>query len=162
MRCYFLRHGIAADREEWRGPDADRPLTDDGRKRMIREAKTMAALELGLDVIVTSPLVRAKQTAAIVAAKLDLRDRLVEDGDAGLDFDRGRLARILKKHPSADAVMLVGHEPSMSETLGDLIGGARIDFKKGSLACVDLDEPSSLHGVLLWVLPPKVLTVRRR
>jgi phosphohistidine phosphatase len=157
MRVYFLRHGLAGDREEWRGDDFDRPLTDKGRERMAREANKMVELSLALDVIVTSPLVRARQTADIVAAGLDRRDRLVEDERLGLDFDPSRLAGILREHPRANAIMLVGHEPSMSETIGHLVGGARIDLKKGGLACVDLPDPSSLDGVLTWLVPPKVL-----
>lgn len=124
---------------------------------MARQAKAMAKLSLALDVIVTSPLVRAKQTSKIVAEGLKVRDGLVEDERLGLDFDPSRLAGVLKEYRSANAVMLVGHEPSMSETIGHLIGGARIDLKKGALACVDVPDPSSLEGELVWLVPPKVL-----
>ena len=157
MRVYFLRHGVAAERDEWPGVDFDRPLTDEGRERMARQAKVMAKLSLALDVIVTSPLVRAKQTSAIVAQGLKVRDGFVEDERLGLDFDASRLAGVLKEYRGANAVMLVGHEPSMSETIGHLIGGARIDLKKGALACVDVPDPSSLEGELVWLIPPKVL-----
>jgi phosphohistidine phosphatase len=157
MRLYFLRHGIAAERDEWRGAEFDRPLTEKGRERMGREVTKMVELALALDVIVTSPLVRARQTAEIVAAGLDRRENLVEDERVGLDFDPGRLAGILREHPRANAIMLVGHEPSMSETIGELVGAARIDLKKGGLACVDLPNPSALEGTLLWLIPPKML-----
>jgi phosphohistidine phosphatase len=157
MRLYFLRHGLAAERDEWQGVDFDRPLTDEGRERMARQAKAMAKLSLALEVIVTSPLVRAKQTAAIVADGLKLRAGLVEDERLGLDFDPSRLAGVLEEHRSADAVMLVGHEPSMSGTIGHLVGGARIALKKGALARVDVPDPSSSEGELVWLIPPKVL-----
>ena len=124
---------------------------------MEREAKNIADLDLGLEIIVTSPLVRAKQTAEIVAKQLKLRDRLVEDADVGLDFDLYRLENVLGKHPSANAIMLVGHDPSMSRTIGQLIGGGKVEMKKGSLACVDVPGRSALKGELAWLLPPKVL-----
>jgi phosphohistidine phosphatase len=157
MRCYFLRHGIAAEAGEFHGRDFDRPLTDEGHERMVREAKTMAALSIELDVILSSPLVRAKQTAAIVAKELKVRDRLIEDTRLGLDFGPSPLASILKEHAQAKAILLVGHEPSMSHTVGRLIGGARIDFKKGSLALVDVPDPSTAGGELVWLIPAKVL-----
>jgi phosphohistidine phosphatase len=157
MNCYFLRHGLATAPNEWSGADDARPLTDDGKKRMAREGKTLLDLRLNLDVIVTSPLLRAKQTAAIVAEKLQLQERIVEDEGLGVSFDLRALARVLKDHADANAVMLVGHEPSMSETIGQLIGGARMDFKKGSLACVAVSDPVTPKGELMWLLPPKVL-----
>jgi phosphohistidine phosphatase len=159
MRVYFLRHGEAGDPAEWRGADSDRPLTDKGKERMAREATTLAELSLGLDLIVTSPLLRAKQTALIVARKLKMRDSLVEDERLGLGFDPDRLAAILLEHGTANAIMLVGHEPSMSQTIGHLVGGARIDLKKGGLASVDLPDPSSQEGELAWLIPPKVLAL---
>jgi phosphohistidine phosphatase len=162
MRCYFLRHGIAAEGGEWQGSDFERPLTDEGRKRMTREAETMAALGLDLDLIVTSPLVRAKQTAAIVAKALKLRDSVVENENVGLDFGPSHLWAILREHANANAIMLVGHQPSLSQTVAHLVGGARIDFKKGTLACVNVPDPVSLQGALLWLVPAKVLALPKR
>ena len=92
MKCYFLRHGIAVEADEFAGPDFDRPLTGAGRKLMALEAKAMAVMGFDLDVILTSPLVRAKQTAAIVAKELKLRDSVVEDERIGLDFGTSALA----------------------------------------------------------------------
>jgi phosphohistidine phosphatase len=125
---------------------------------MAREAKTIAKLALDLGTIVTSPLVRAKQTAVIVADTLDMRSRLVEDRRLGFAFDSSALAEILRER-SEGAIMLVGHEPSMSRTIGVVVGGARIDFKKGSLACVNFENPASLAGELVWLVPPKVLAL---
>jgi phosphohistidine phosphatase len=160
VRLYFLRHGAAADRDAWHGDDADRPLTDEGRERIAREARTIARLGLALDVIVTSPLVRARQTAAIVAEALEMREKLVEDRRLAPGFDIVGLAGILETHRDAAVVMVVGHEPSMSATIGRLIGGAAIDFKKGSLARVDLLDDSHWRGMLVWLVPPKILISR--
>ncbi len=159
MRCYFLRHGVAVDPDQWEGDDADRPLTAEGKERMAREAKTIAELSLEFDAIITSPLLRAKQTADIVADKMKIRSRLVEDRRLGFAFDSRALKGILCERPGASAIMLVGHEPSMSRAIGEVVGGARIDLKKGSLACVDFDNPASLVGELVWLIPPKVLAL---
>jgi phosphohistidine phosphatase len=155
MRCYFLRHGIAAGRDEWQGSDFDRPLTERGRDRMAREAKAIAELGIEPDAILTSPLVRAKETAEIVAKALKRGDRLAGDERLGLSFDASRFESIVRDHHGAQELMLVGHEPGFSQTVGRLIGGATLDFKKGALARVDLATES--HGALVWLLPPKVL-----
>lgn len=157
MQLYFLRHGIAAEPDEWRGSDFDRPLTCTGRTRMAREAKGLAKLDLSLDYIITSPLLRAKQTAQIVAEANKINDRLVEDARLGASFDVELLADILVEHGRANAIMLVGHNPTMTLTIGRLVGGARIDLKKGGLALVKLPDPRSLDGELLWLAPPQLL-----
>ena len=157
MKCHFLRHGLAVEADEWNGTDFDRPLTDEGRAQMKHVAKAMDALHLEIDVIVTSPLVRAKQTASIVAKTLRLQNRVVEDERLGGEFGPDRLADVLAQHRTVNAVMLVGHEPGMSRTLGHLVGGAHIEFKKGSLACVNVPDPPSLQGELVWLIPAKVL-----
>jgi len=159
VNVYFLRHGIAGDREDWRGDDSQRPLTPEGVKKMEREAKSIAKLDLALDAVLTSPLVRAAQTAEIVARELKLRDVLSEDDDLGPQFNVGRLRNVLEQHRAAEAIMLVGHEPSFSQTIGAVIGGAKVQLKKGALACVDMD-PQSMRGELVWLLPPKVLAAK--
>jgi len=155
MKLYFLRHGIAVEPGEWKGKDYDRPLTDDGRERMAREAKALRKLDIGLDAIVTSPLARARETAEIVARELKIDTK--DDERLGGDFDVSILEEILQDHADAKALMLVGHEPSMSATIGRLVGEARIDLKKGGLACVELPDASTMTGELLSLIPPKVL-----
>jgi len=155
MKCYLLRHGLAADPERWEGRDADRPLTREGKERMAREAKTIAALSLDLDAVVTSPLLRAKQTAEIVAAALEIQ--VETDARLGIGFDVGALREIVAERREAGAILLVGHEPGMSLTVGAAIGGARIVLKKGGLACVEVRDLENLHGELLWLVPPKIL-----
>lgn len=156
MKCYFLRHGIAVDPEEWSGRDFDRPLTRDGQVRMEREAKAICDLSLDLDLIVTSPLIRAQQTAEIVAERLK-GVKPVEDERLAHGFDVEQLGAILGAHADATSIMLVGHEPTMSATLGRLAGGANIELKKGALACIELAGPSSASGTLICLIPPKVL-----
>jgi phosphohistidine phosphatase len=151
MKCYFLRHGLAVDAGEWSGADFDRPLTPQGHERMTLAAKTIANLGVNVDVMLTSPLVRAVQTATIVAKRLKLQDRLVEDARLAGGFGLSTLAEILAERRTLDA---------MSRTAGELVGGANIDFKPGSLACVDVPDPASLGGTLLWLVPAKILALK--
>jgi len=155
MKCYLLRHGLAADAERWEGADAGRPLTREGKDRMAREAQTIAALSLKLDAIITSPLLRAKQTAEIVASQLGMT--VAEDSRLGIGFDIRALRDILAERHDADAILLVGHEPGMSLTIAAAIGGGRVALKKGALACLEFDDVQSASGELLWLVPPKML-----
>jgi phosphohistidine phosphatase len=158
VNCYFLRHGIAVEPDEWKGRDFDRPLTREGIERMEREARAIADLSLELDAIVTSPLLRARQTAEIVASQLKLRDQIVEDVRLAGGFDARRLSEILADHDKAEAIMLVGHEPTMSATIGRSIGDASIELKKAALAGVVFADASATRGTLICLIPPKVLS----
>ncbi|MFY9632464.1 MAG: histidine phosphatase family protein [Candidatus Cybelea sp.] len=157
MRLYFLRHGVAVEPNEWTGRDFERPLTREGIGRMEREARAIAELSLDLEAIVTSPLLRARQTAEIVASRLKLQDALVLDDRLAGGFDVKSCAAILADHADARALMLVGHEPACSLTVGSLAGDASIEIKKGALAGIELSGPSSTHGTLFCLIPPKVL-----
>jgi phosphohistidine phosphatase len=157
MKCYFLRHGIAVEPESWTGSDFDRPLTREGRERMEREAKAIAELSLGLERIVTSPLLRAKETAEMLASRLGMRGQVHEDTRLADGFNTDRLNAILSAHADAEAIVLVGHEPSMSLTIGRTIGSANIELKKAALAGVELPHHTSTSGTLFCLIPPKVL-----
>jgi phosphohistidine phosphatase len=152
-----LRHGIAVEPGQWKGGDFDRPLTSDGIERMEREARAIADLALELDAIVTSPLLRARQTAEIVANRLKLRGGIVEDARLANGFDAGQLTEILAEHAEAEAIMLVGHEPTMSATIGATIGDARLELKKAALAGVAFSDAPATRGMLICLIPPKVL-----
>ncbi|HJW76490.1 MAG TPA: histidine phosphatase family protein, partial [Thermoleophilia bacterium] len=91
VRLLFVRHGVAEPRETWPGDDGARPLTAAGRRAMVRAVAAFARLGLRPDMIVTSPLVRARETAAVVAAGLGIDDRLRVDERLAPGFDRGRL-----------------------------------------------------------------------
>jgi phosphohistidine phosphatase len=158
MQLYFLRHGVAEKRSQWQGDDDHRPLTDAGRTALLREALTLVRLGLKVDTIVSSPLTRARETADIVAGELGLAVQVVDDERLAHGFGRRRLAQILADHAGADKVMLVGHEPEFSETIGALTG-ARVVCKKGSLARIDVTGggEGELDGELVWLLQPKVL-----
>jgi phosphohistidine phosphatase len=159
MRVYFLRHG-KADRSRWDGDDDARPLTPEGEQAMRREAKAIRAMDLALDLIVTSPLARAHKTAEIVADELGLSGRLVEDDRLAPGFDVRHLEQTLAAHGPAEAVMVVGHEPDFSATIAELIGGGDVVMKKGGLARVDVTAPAAGGGQLVWLLTPPLLGSR--
>lgn len=159
MILYFLRHGLAGNREDWEGDDRARPLTKKGEKRTALSAETMDAIIPDLDEIITSPLVRARQTAEIVADEMGMKDAMIEDERLAPGFNLEKLTEIVKAYPDAEALMLVGHEPDFSETISSLIGGGNIVCKKGGLARVDLINLDPLQGQLVWLLQPKVLTL---
>ena len=155
MILYFLRHGLAGVRQEWKGDDARRPLTKKGIKNMRTQAKTLARLDLQLDVIITSPLTRAFQTADIVAGALKMVEQLKPDEHLTPGFGRDALEQVLADYPAAKNIMLVGHEPDFSLTIRALIGGGTVILKNGGLARVDITATDPLQGDLVWLLPPK-------
>ena len=158
MILYFLRHGQAGDRADWTGDDDERPLTKKGKESLGREAETIVQLDLRVDVILTSPLVRAVQTGAVFAERLLLGDKFIQDARLAPGFGIEQLAEIVNEYGEASAILLIGHEPDFSQTISDLTGGSRLVMKKGGLARVDLlPDTGSLAGELLWLVPPKVL-----
>jgi phosphohistidine phosphatase len=123
------------------------------------EATALARLGLGCQTILTSPLTRCRQTADIVAAALDLKNQVMEDGRLSPGFDREDLAAILQENAVLEVIMLVGHEPDFSFLISELTGGSDIVFKKGGLARVDLGSGLPLAGDLIWLIPPKILVL---
>jgi phosphohistidine phosphatase len=124
---------------------------------MVRTADTIAELDLSIDLIVTSPLARAYQTAEIVADRLAMLDRLITDPRLAPGFGPHHLAEMLPAHPGLGGLMLVGHEPDFSDTISTMIGGGHVVCKKGGLARVDVPDGGWLEGDLVWLIPPKAL-----
>ncbi len=155
MKLYFLRHGVA-DWPNWNKPDDQRPLTPEGIERLKAQSKALKRLDLKLDVILSSPLPRAKQTAEIVADRLGLK--VTTSAALAPGFDMAKLTKLLAAHAKAEAVMLAGHEPDFSTCISGLIGGGRIELKKGGLARVDLETLEPPAGELVWLLGPRTMT----
>ena len=149
MQLYFLRHG-EADWPGWTKPDDERPLTDFGKKEVRQVAKFLDRLNVKPDLIVSSPLPRALQTAEVAAEQLKTKLRQDEALEPG--FGISELSTLLKRHHSK-ALMLVGHEPDFSSIISALTGGF-IKMSKAGIALVDLD-PETEKGRLLWLFPPK-------
>lgn len=154
LRLYFLRHGKAVARAGWADADGLRPLTDDGEDEVRRVAARLAALGVTPDVLVSSPLVRARRTAELAGEELGLSPVL--DDRLAPGFDGARLAGIVADLRPRDAILLVGHEPDFSAVVGGLTGG-RVVCKKGGVARVDVDDAGLGGGRLVWLLPPSVL-----
>lgn len=149
MQLYFLRHG-EADWPNWTKPDDERPLTDFGKKEVRQVAKFLNRLKVKPDLIVTSPLPRALQTAEVAAEQLKTKLRQDEALEPG--FGISELSTVLKRHRSK-VLMLVGHEPDFSSVISALIG-ASLKLSKSGVALVDID-PEAQEGRLLWLFPPK-------
>jgi len=155
---YLLRHAEAVPHKDPRyRHDADRPLTEEGTERMRRAAEGMKSLDLYFDRILTSPFVRARETAQIVAEVLGAKDRLlVEEALAsGARWDKVKKALAAGPAKDTETVLLVGHEPDLSRMTGDLIEAPRaaIVFKKGTLARVAVDAiPPKEPGALAFLL----------
>ena len=149
MQLYFLRHG-EADWPGWTKPDDERPLTDFGKKEVRQVAKFLNRLKVKPDVIVSSPLPRALQTAEVAAEQLKTKLRQDEALEPG--FGISELSTVLTRHPSK-VLMLVGHEPDFSSVISALTGGF-IKMSKAGVALVDID-PETKKGRLLWLFPPK-------
>jgi phosphohistidine phosphatase len=159
VQLIFFRHGPAGSKSAWQGPDAERPLTDDGRAVVAQAAGLLARWGTSVDVVLTSPLARARQTAEIAAAALGCADRLADDKRLGHGLDRKQLSAIVAEHAGAQVLMLVGHEPDLSTTIAQITGGAVV-VKKAGVARVDLD-PQTMRGTLVWLLPPRVFAPER-
>jgi phosphohistidine phosphatase len=159
MDLYLLRHGDAGDAEEWTGPEEERPLTATGRRQSERLARHLAGLRFHVDVMLTSPKVRAAETAAIVADVIGINPRIDDRLAEGVELAVAEA--ILADQGRAASVMLVGHDPDFSDLLAELCGGAAVPLRKGALARVEVPRPLAAGaGRLRWLLPPDAVRNR--
>jgi phosphohistidine phosphatase len=150
MELYFLRHG-EADWPDWNKSDDERPLTKRGKKQMREVAKFLDRLNVRPNLVVTSPLPRATQTAEIAADYL--KAKLRKDELLAPGFGMSELRTVLKRH-HAKALMLVGHEPDFTTVISGLTG-ASLKLSKAGVALLDVN-PEFEEGKLLWLFPPKI------
>ena len=156
----LLRHAHAGDSTRWQGDDDVRPLTDKGRRQAERLGRLLAASGEAPDLLITSPLARAAQTAEIVAGVTGTK--VVVDARVAGPLDPDTVMRILADAGSAERPCLVGHDPDLSDLLAELTGATAIAMRKGALARVDLPGRSldAGEGVLRYLLPPEVVPDR--
>jgi phosphohistidine phosphatase len=159
FELYLIRHGLAADRGENYPDDTKRPLTSEGIQKLKKEGKALVALDVTFDVVLTSPLVRTRQTAEIIAASFRDAPPLVNvQALAPGGTHNGIIDELAKQHRRR-RIAIVGHEPGIGELAGRLVGLRRpLEFKKGSIARIDVAAlPPAGPGELRWFLSPRIL-----
>ena len=161
MACelYLIRHGVAEERGERWPDDSKRPLSDDGMVRFRKAARGFAQLGTTLDVVLTSPLVRARQTAEIVAQAFAARPPVVLSDALAPGGTYESLLADIAKQARQDRLALVGHEPGIGQLAARLSGSRRpLEFKKGAICCIDFENfPPVFPGAVRWFVTPRIL-----
>lgn len=160
MRLYLIRHGISEDTPA--SPDAERALTPKGKARILQIARGLRNIGARPDLILTSPLRRAAETAELMThglAGVEVREMAqLAPGAATPEELRAALAA----HQELAEIALVGHQPGLGKLVSFLLtgstGSCEIQFKKGSVACLQSISDDTRHRYnLVWLLPPRVL-----
>ena len=165
MDLYILRHGIAVEPgTPGYENDADRPLTPEGQRKLRQIADAMEALELSFDRILSSPYLRARQTAEIVAEALEARQKLELSDTLTPGGSIKRLVELLNRlEPSPESVLLVGHEPYLSGLISLLVSGKEtfaVVMKKGGLCKLTIESfKPGRCAALQWLLTPKQMAL---
>jgi len=161
---YFIRHGIAEERSEAWPDDTKRPLSEQGIARLKKEARGLTRLVNGFDVVLTSPLVRTRQTADAIAAAFDQKPPIVAVESLAPGGTYQAVLADLEKQSRRSRIALVGHEPGIGELAARFAGSRHpLEFKKGAVARIDLEAlPPASPGALRWFIPPRVLRGLRR
>jgi phosphohistidine phosphatase len=160
MIVYFLRHASAGDQNSNPAKDKKRPLDPEGIEQCREVGRALAAMNVEVNSVISSPFKRATQTASLVANELGHEGKIHLDPALRPESSFELFRRVLEKHAKLDAIMVVGHNPSLSEFLSFLISDGAvdgaIDLKKGAIAKVDLPSPSK-RATLQWCLTPKIV-----
>ena len=156
VQLHLLRHAHAGDPLAWDGPDEARPLSSRGERQADRLGRFLAGVGFRTDAIITSPKVRAAQTAEIVAACLGVPVG-IDDRLAG-DVSLGALDAVLRDAGHPATPILVGHDPDFSDLIVKLCGGLGVPMRKGAFVRIDADRPFEPGGATLrWLIPPDLL-----
>jgi phosphohistidine phosphatase len=158
MEIYILRHGIAEDSQPGQS-DSERALTSEGRKKLVRVLRVAREAGVAPSLILTSPLKRAVQTAQLAAETLDYKGELLRTKALEPGSHPRMVWEEIRVHKDEPSILLAGHEPLFSSLTAYLLGcpDLQVDFKKGALACVDVNRfGAEPHGVLKWLITPKL------
>jgi phosphohistidine phosphatase len=158
MKIYILRHGIADD-AQGNQPDSERALTPEGKKKLRIVLRAAHAAGVIPSLILSSPYRRAVQTAQLAAEALDYQGEVLETKTLEPASHPRVVWEEIRVHKDEPQLLLSGHEPLFSGLTAFLLGspGLQIDFKKGAMACVEIDHfPAEPHGILKWMLTPKL------
>jgi phosphohistidine phosphatase len=158
MILYFLRHASAGEHLVSPKKDEKRALDKEGIEQCGYVGRALTALDVQVDVIVSSPLKRASQTASLVGNELGYEAKIQIDSGLRPQASLADFRRLLEKYSRQEAIMVVGHNPNLSQFLGALISEsgceASLDLKKGAVAKVEMRRSS---GILQWCLTPRIL-----
>jgi phosphohistidine phosphatase len=161
MRLYIVRHAIAAPHGSPGVSEDDRPLTPEGFKKMEEAAAGLKRLGVNPDIVLSSPLPRARQTAEIVLKVLKSKSPLETIPSLEPGGKRSDVYKVIRAHKEAEAITLVGHQPSLGEIAGEIAWGSAgcyIELKKGGACAIEIEDLSPLpRGTLLWLLTPSIL-----
>jgi len=164
MQLYIVRHGIAIDREDPKcPPDPERYLTEEGIEKTRQVARGVAALDAKAGLFLTSPYVRARQTAEIFADTLGYAKQKIRHSDLLLPgAEPSFLFRELAKEKQASSVFLFGHAPQLDDLIATALSSKKhlTALKKAGVALIELKRVSPPIGVLVWLATPKLLRVR--
>ena len=156
---YLVRHAIAAERGDEYPDDSTRPLTGQGMSRFRKAARGLVEVGVEVDLILTSPFVRARQTADILSEQLRGNPPVIETTALVPGAAHADLIAELANHAKKSAVALVGHEPGIGTAAARLVGAkGAFEFKKGGVCRIDLSSlPPAGPGRLVWFVLPKML-----
>lgn len=166
MQIYVVRHGIAIDREDPKcPPDPERYLTEEGIKKTKQVAEGVAALSASPDLLLSSPYVRAMQTAEIFAGALKYPKQKIRQTDLLLPGAEPTLFfRDLMKDKQVSTLFIFGHAPQLDDLIATALGAKHhiTSLKKAGVALLELKRVSPPSGQLVWLAPPKLLRHKRK
>ncbi len=158
MEIYILRHGVAEEPQAGQ-PDSERALTPDGRKKLRNVLRAAGTAGVAPSLILSSPYKRALQTAQLAAEILGYKGEIVRTSALEPNSSPHAVWDEIRVHKDQGSILLAGHEPLFSRLMAYLLGSPelQVDFKKGALACIEVDRfGAEPHGVLRWMLTSKL------
>lgn len=158
MELYLFRHGIAEDGKAG-SSDSERALTDEGRKKTAEVAKLARKSGATPSLIMTSPYVRARQTARIAADEMDYESQIVTIESLVPHGSPDKVWADIRDYSDVESVLLAGHEPLMSRLVAFFLNAPslRVEMKKAAMVRIDLESArQNPHGILRWMIVPKL------
>ena len=156
QEIYILRHGHAQNADNGLN-DFDRALTEEGIEKINKLSLFFNGLDISLEFILSSPYIRAKQTAEIFISHLICKPTLKIVDFLSCGVSSKEISRGLMEYSSSKNLLLVGHSPDLEIFLGKIIGAERVALKKGALAKVGFENSIEMSGELEWLITPKLV-----